>query len=132
MNFKDKINHLKKMENYISYTLNNKNIELINLINDFRTKNNLDKLNYSILERLSEFFNQQNSQNEKYLFKYQKDKFKFDLLNNTQQIIEILLIQNLKYIIILESDNKEYIFIYSDKPKIKSEYKNLKISNNKM
>ena len=132
MNFKDKINHLKKMENYISYTLNNKNIELINLINDFRTKNNLDKLNYSILERLSEFFNQQNSQNEKYLFKYQKDKFKFDLLNNTQQIIEILLIQNLKYIIILESDNKEYIFIYSDKPKIKSEYKYLKISNNKI
>ena len=46
MNFKDKINHLKKIENYISYTLNNKNIELINLINDFRTKNNLNKLNY--------------------------------------------------------------------------------------
>ena len=87
MNFKDKINHLKKMENYISYTLNNKNIELINLINDFRTKNNLNKLNYSMLERLSEFFNQQNSQNEKYLFKYQKDKFKFDVLNNTQKII---------------------------------------------
>jgi ubiquitin-protein ligase len=32
---------------------------------------------------------------------------------------------------ILESDKKEYIFIYSDKPKIKFEYKDLNINNNK-
>ena len=47
MNFQDKINILKKNEDCIKYTLNNDQLELINLIIELRKNNNIGNIIYS-------------------------------------------------------------------------------------
>ena len=105
------------LENNVSsfkYTLNYKNIELIYLINEFRENNNLNKLTWNKIENLNDFFREKNSNNNRYLFTYHFGEFKNKLLTKDEKIIKILLIKELKYIMILQKEKSEFIFIYSD------------------
>ena len=117
---------LENNELFYKYTLTNENINLINLIDEFRIKNGLNKLIYNKIEDIKDFFELKNSNNEKYLFIYHSGEFKNRLVKNDENITKILLIKSLKFIIILEKENNEYVFIYSDN----NEQKQLKINNN--
>ena len=101
MNFQDKINILKQNEYFIKYTLNNEEIELIDLINEYREKNNIEKLMNNPNERIYDYFREQNLNNDKYLFIFQKGYFKNKLLEKDENIIKILSIDYLKSIMIL-------------------------------
>ena len=105
------------MENkasFFKYTLNDKNIELIYLINELRENNNLNKLICNKIQDLNDFFREKNSNNNRYLFTYHFGEFKNKLLTKDEKIIKILLIKELKYIMILQKEKSEFIFIYSD------------------
>ena len=68
MNGQDKINILEKYEDYLKYTLNNEQMELINLIIDFRKENNISSIIYNKIENLCDYFRIQELNNEKYFF----------------------------------------------------------------
>ena len=114
LNYKEKSEILKNNANFIKYTLNDRYIKLIYLINELRENNNLNKLICNKIENLYDFFLAKNSNNSKYLFKDTFGEFKNKLLKKDEKILKILLIDELKYIIILENEKNEYIFIYSD------------------
>ena len=120
LNYKKKSILLEKNSNFIKYTLNDRYIELIYLINELREKNNLNNLICNKIENLYDFFLAKNSNNSKYLFKDTFGEFKNKLLKKDEKIIKIILIEELKYIIILENEKNEYIFIYSDNNNQKS------------
>ena len=124
MNFQNKMKILQNNENFFEYTLTDEHIELIHLINEFREKNNMDKLICNKNEKLNEFFYERNSnKNEHYYFIDLLGEFKNKLLKKDENIIKVLLIRELKYIIILEKEKDEYIFIYSNN----NEKSNLKV-----
>ena len=112
---KEKLLILENKASFFKYTLNDKEIELIYLINELRENNNLNKLICNKIQDLNDFFREKNSNNNKYLFVYPFGEFKNILLTKDKRITKILLIKELKYIIILEKELNEYIFIYSDK-----------------
>ena len=109
----DKIKILENSEYFLKYTLNDKNIELINLINELRHENNLSKLIYSKVQNLIDYFKVKQSSCEKNLLINLKGEFKDKILLKDDDIIKKVLQKNLKYIMILEKDENEYILIYS-------------------
>ena len=109
----DKIKILENSEYFLKYTLNDKNIELINLINELRHENNLSKLIYSKVQNLIDYFKVNQSSCEKNLLINLKGEFKDKILSKDDDIIKKVLQKNLKYIMILEKDENEYILIYS-------------------
>ena len=115
VNLKEKLLILENNVSSFKYTLNDENIELIYLINELRVNNNLNKLICNKIENLNDFFREKNSNNNKYLFNYSLGEFKNKLLTKDEKITKILLIEELKYIMILEKERNEYILIYTDK-----------------
>ena len=115
MDFHDKINVLKNNAYFMKYILNDEQIELINLINKLRNKKNLGNLLYNKNERLYDYYNFQKSNIQKTLLIYQVGEVKKKILQKDNYILEILTNKYMKYIMILEKENNEYIFIYSDK-----------------
>ena len=109
----DKIKILENSEYFLKYTLNDKNIELINLINKLRHENNLSKLIYNKVQNLIDYFKVNQSSCEKNLLINLKGEFKDKILSKDDDIIKKVLQKNLKYIMILEKDENEYILIYS-------------------
>ena len=109
-------------------------MKIINSINELRKNNKKNILISNKLEILNTFFQEKKSKNENYTFIYPLGEFKNKMLKKEENVIKILLIDNLRYIIILEKEYKEYIFLYSNKEKkvnIKTndEIKNNRISN---
>ena len=104
---------LENSEYFLKYTLNDKNIELINLINKLRHENNLSKLIYNKVQNLIDYFKVNQSSCEKNLLINLKGKFKDKILSKDDDIIKKVLQKNFKYIMILEKDENEYILIYS-------------------
>ena len=125
MNILEKIKIFEKNEHFLKYSLNDKSIELITLINELRKKNNIKELIYYQLQNLNDFFKEQDLANEKYIFKYPIGDFKLKLLYSDENFIKRLKNNNLKYIMILEKEKNEYIFIYS-----KNKFNNFHIINN--
>ena len=109
----DKIKILENSEYFLKYTLNDKNIELINLINELRHENNLSKLIYNKVQNLIDYFKVNQSSCEKNLLINLKGEFKDKILSKDDDIIKKVLQKNFKYIMILEKDENEYILIYS-------------------
>ena len=67
--------------------MNDENIELIYLINEFRLNNNLNKLICNKIENLIDFFREKYSNNKnKYLFKYTFKDFKNILLEKMKKL----------------------------------------------
>ena len=130
MKTEDKINILEKNEDFFKYTLNNEQMELINLIFEFRKNNNIGNLIYSQIENLCDYFKHQKLNNEKYLLIYPIGEMKKKLLEKDTNIISILSIEYMKNIIILEKGNNEYIFIYSDYNKKDNLEMPIKFDNN--
>ena len=64
MNIQDKIKTLENNEYFIKYTLNDEQIELINLINKLRTRNNIGNLIYNKNEKLYDYFQLQKLNNK--------------------------------------------------------------------
>ena len=125
MNILEKIKIFEKNEHFLKCSLNDKSIELITLINELRKKNNIKELIYYQLQNLNDFFKEQDLANEKYIFKYPIGDFKLKLLYSDENVIKRLKNNNLKYIMILEKEKNEYIFIYS-----KNKFNNFHIINN--
>ena len=110
----EKIIILEYNQCYYKYSLNKRNIELIYLINEFREKDNMNKLMSNKNVNLDEFLREKNSNdNKNYLFINPLGEFKNKLSKNDKSISKILLIDDLRYIMILEREKHEYIFIYS-------------------
>ena len=131
LSFPEKMNIFRKKESYLKYSLSNESIQLINSINKLREKNNINLLIYNKLENLNTFFQEVKSRNEKHTFIYPKGKFKNKINKNNEDIIKILLKESFRYIIILEKELNEYIFLYS-KSIGKSEIKENNKINNKI
>lgn len=119
--------YLLQNENYFNYKINGDQQKLIALINNFRIKNGLRKLNYNKNESLDEYFitevqdrfycfeNIINLSNNKYLLIYPIEEIKKNFLMN-KDIIEILLKDILDKILVLNKGNYEYILIYKFSP----------------
>ena len=114
---------LEENKYFFEYTLNNKNIEIIDLINKFRENNNLNKLIYNKIENLNDFFREKNQDNENHLFINPLGEFMNKLLKKDSILAKILLNNELKYVMILEREKNEYIFVYSNS----NENSNIKI-----
>ena len=122
LSFPEKMNFFLKNESYLKYSINKKNIKLINSINELRKKNKMNLLIYNKLENLNTFFQEKKSKNENYTFIYPLGKFKKKVNKNDEEVIKILLKESFRYIIILQKELNEYIFLYSkseEKSKIK-------------
>ena len=127
MAIRDKINCLSFCEKYFEFSLNNEQIQLIELINEFRKKYKIGILGYKKNEKLKYFFSVikhikhtsfdafetffELSKNN-YLFIYPIGEFKEHFIKKDENINQILLKDYLNYILIMESENKEYILIY--------------------
>ena len=134
-NFKEKKDKEKRI-----YIFNNKNnykikflknyIYLLKLINEFREKNNIDKLMLDETESFSNLIINKNSEiilfNYKTIYKFSKweylfvnpvNEFEKKIKNEDKDLIDILLIEDLDSIQINKQDNNEFIYIYK---KIKS------------
>ena len=112
--YKERINYIEKNEYFFKYSLNDENVELIRLINEFREQNNLKRLIFNKLQNLQDFFKDRDLFKEKFLFEYPIGEFKKLFEEKKENIIEILIKENLNNILILEKENKEYIFIYTN------------------
>lgn len=126
MSLQDKIILFKRLKYYFNYTLNNDQIELIKLINEFRIIKNIGELYYNKNEKLFIYFKEQKLITKNYLFVNPIGEFKKKFLKNNETIIKILSLNYLNSIFILEKEEKEYIFIYSDY----KEVSNLRIAYN--
>ena len=98
---------------------------LINLINEFREKNNLPKFlvnnsfklpNYIIKQPSEIMINPQQNlfekSNKKYLFRYPIGEFEKNFNNENPDIISVLLNKNLNSLQIITKDNIEFIYVY--------------------
>ena len=125
MGEKEKTKYL--LDNYknMEYIYSEKEKNLINLINEFREKNNLPKFtvnssiklpNYVINEPSELMINPEQNlfekKNKKYLFRYPVGEFEQKFKNKEPNIISVLLNENLNHINIIIKDNIEYIHIY--------------------
>ena len=118
MNFSDKIRAIENNEYFFKYTLNIQEIEIINLINELREDNNIDRLIYKKIQNLNEYFREWGKAKEKYLFINTIEEFKNKILEFDEDIIQKVVNKNIKCIMILKKGNKEYIFLYSPMEKI--------------
>ena len=125
MDENSKLKFISKNKYNFQFFLNQEQLDLISLINDFREKNKLEKFTIDwdkklpdfILDELSElmlfkYYHIFKLQNQKYLFRYQIGEFEINFRNNDQDIINILFKENLNRIIVIYQDNKEFILIY--------------------
>ena len=67
------------------------------------------------MENLDTFFNEEKLNNDSHIFIYSLGEFKNKLVKKEEDIIKILLKKNFRYIIILEKEHQEYIFLYSER-----------------
>ena len=120
----EKETFLTKHAKEFSYRHSIKHIELIDLINKFRKKNNIPQLKYNLESKIPDFIIKEQYEmkifkykhffqlsNKKYLFKYPINEFK-KKFENKEQIVNILLLENLNQIMIIEKDDFEYVLIY--------------------
>ena len=91
INFEDKVGVLEKNQNFYLYTLNDENIELIKLINEFRKNSNVSELIYKKIENIIDYFNVKNMNNKSYLFIYSFEELITKLIDNDENITKILL-----------------------------------------
>ena len=117
MNIRDKVMLLEKSECFYKYTLSEQNVKFIELINEFREMNKINKFIYNKIENMNDFFKEKDSKNKKYLLVYPLGELNKNLLNNDENLKKILLISDLNCIMILEKENNKYIFIYSNRNK---------------
>ena len=82
-----------------------------------REKNKISLLLYNILENLNTFFQEKKSKNGNYIFIYPIGEFKNKILERDEDIIKVILKESCGYIIILEKELEEYIFLYSKNEK---------------
>ena len=107
------------------YKQSERHIDLIKLINEYRVKNNLDKLLYNEEEKIPEFLIKESAEvilfgyknlfilsNRKYLFKYKIDELKKNFIKRDSDILDIILNRNVNKISLIDIDNFEYILIY--------------------
>ena len=98
---------------------------LINLINEFREKNNLPKFLVNFSFKLPNYIIKQPSEiminpqqnlfeklNKKYLFRYPIGEFEKNFNNKNPEIISVLLNKNLNSLQIITKDNIEFIYVY--------------------
>ena len=109
------------------YSLSQQQKELINLINNFREKNNCGLLEYNEEEDLNDYFKivkrQRLYNNEniisinknKFLFIYPINEFKKEFLKKDKVILNLLKNRLLNKIFILEKQKNEYILVYHSK-----------------
>ena len=109
------------------YSLSQEQKELINLINNFREKNNCNLLEYNEDEDLNDYFKivkrQRLYNNEniisinknKFLFIYPINEFKNQFLKKDKVILNLLKNGLLNKIFILEKQKNEYILVYHSK-----------------
>ena len=107
MNILEKIKIFEKNEHFLKYSLNDKSIELITLINELRKKNNIKELIYYQLQNLNDFFKEQNLAKEKYIFKCPIEEFINLLVLKDENVLTKILNNNLKYIMILDKGKNE-------------------------
>ena len=110
-----------------NYSLSQQQKELINLINNFREKNNCDLLKYNEDENINDYFKEVKPKRlynyetiisldtNKFLFTFPINEFKNHFLKNDKDILNILKNSSLNQILILEKGNKEYILVYHSK-----------------
>ena len=111
--------------------ITDKQIELINLINDLREEKNIQKLEIDKKIIMQNLIFENNSEivllkeknifkisNKKFVFKYPIGEFENKIRNKNSKIINILLKDNLNHIQIYNQGKNECIFIYdSNEPK---------------
>jgi hypothetical protein len=105
-------------------SLSKSQLDLISLINEFREKNNLEKLKIDWDKKLPNFILNETSElmmfpfniiklgRYKYLFKYNIGEFEVKFRQNEKDIINILLENNLNRIIIIYQNMNEFILVY--------------------
>jgi hypothetical protein len=107
------------LKNNLYYTISPKQANLINIINNFRKKNNINQLKSNSAVKLIYYFDKiehffslgnlfQFNNYKTYLFVYPIGEFEYKLRNNDDVIIKILKIKSLNYIIILEKENHKF------------------------
>ena len=125
MNAKAKMSFISKNKYNFQFYLSKEQLDLISLINEFREKNNLEKLTIDWEKKLPNFILNEPSQlklftynnifkieNQTYLFKYKIGEFEVKFRNNNLDIINIILKENLNRIIVIYQNDFEYILIY--------------------
>ena len=136
-------NDINSLINNLEYSLNNKQIELIELINGLRQNRNLNKLKYNQNEKLKDFYSQIKRffiinnlniiNNKIYLFIYPMNEFRNKILKRNDIVMKIIFNSFLDNIIILEKNGNEYILIYELHNNINNNINNKinnKINNN--
>ena len=111
--------------NHYYYTLNNKQLYLIKLINKKRTKNRLTNLKYKKNQNLGEAFfiikrffsigTIFKINHKDYLLVYPMEELINIKLEKDKEINDILLLTYINYIIILEKEDKQYILLFENK-----------------
>lgn len=114
MCLQDKIKLFKRVKMFFYYTLNNEQIELIELINEFRILKNIPELKYNKNELLCKYFREQKLISKNHLFINPIGEFKKKFEKKDELIIQILSLNFLNRIFIFENEEQEYIFFYSD------------------
>jgi hypothetical protein len=126
MNKHDKKFFLLNISNKFQYTHSKRHIHLINLINEFRLKNNLQRLLYNEEEKLPDFAIKESSEviiigfknlfqlsNRKYLFRFKIGGFKTNFDKRDVEIIDVVLNKYINKISIIDIGKFEYL-LFSD------------------
>ena len=127
MNKMEKVKFLRQNENQFQHSFNQKNIDLMKKISEYRLKNNSrscyheddEKIPYYILHGLSEekLFNFKNIfklPNRSYLFKYKKNILGNKLNEDNNDDIKDILDENINKLSVTEIGEYEYIFLSDD------------------
>lgn len=114
---------LDNLKNY-EYIISDKQKELIDLINNLRVENDIQKLETDKNKNIPNFIFKKPSalmlttenifkiSNTKYIFKYPVNEFENKVRNKDYEIINIILNDNLNHIQIVTQKETEYIFIF--------------------
>lgn len=109
---------------YIEYFLTKEQIDLINLINEYRIKYNLEKLLFDKNNRIPDFIIKKPSEvmlnpaqnifqlsQKEYLFRYPIGNFKIQFQNKENNMIRILSNNDINFIKIIGQKEYEYIYL---------------------
>jgi hypothetical protein len=126
MTKEEKVDYLKKNENQFKHKFSQKNVDLMDKINEYRLKNGSqscyyednEKLPYYILHGLSEeiLFDYKNIfalPNRQYLLKFKNNSFE-ELLNNNSIDKEIMLNEDVNKLSITDIGDYKYILLSDD------------------
>ena len=121
-----KRNFLLNNANKFHYTHSERHIHLINIINEFRTNNNLQRFTYNEEEKIPYFFINDLSEiilfgyqkffklsDRKYLFKDIIGEFEKNINTKNSDVLNILFNKDINKISIIDTDDFEYI-LFSD------------------